>query len=407
MFLLLKMAFRNIFRNKRRTILSGFAIGIGLASLITLDAMIVGMKENMIRAATDFFPGQVQIHKNGYRSTFDTSLYINKSSTLMKDLKSEELVKSFTPRVASFSMITSPADVSSIMIYGIKEESEPLISKIKEVMKTGKYEFGNANKILLGNKLAETLQVGIGDRIVLTVAQAKTGELSQEMFRVGGTYSFKIDEMDSMTAMVEISKLQELLAIGSNIHEIALKFNDIKDAGNQNLPFFKKYSSYNNEALGWNKLFHDLESLIKMSQFSLWLSALVLFAVVALGIVNTLFMSLYERMFEFGILRAIGTRPFKMAFLIIFEAIVLSLISIVIGVMIGYLVTYVFSITGIDYIGYEFNNVTIQDLIYPVIAPYQYVVYPILLIIFITIVSFYPASYAARLKPAKALRKSF
>ena len=150
----------------------------------------------------------------------------------------------------------------------------------------------------------------------------------------------------------------------------------------------------------------QLKASLELSDFSTLIIAVILFAVVALGIINTLFMSLYERMFEFGVLRAVGTRPGAVARLVVSEAAALSVISIVLGVIIALLVTGIVSKIGIDYRGIEYAGVTFTEKIYPVLRPIQFVKYPAWVFIVTTLVGIYPAVYAARLRPARAMRRS-
>lgn len=407
--LLIKLAWMNIFRNKRRTLLSCLAIGAGLCAMIFFDAWVLGMKENMIRSATSNFPGQGQIHHEDFRKTYDVDEIISGSDKIMKELSDETDIKAFAPRVISYAMITSTSEVSSVMLYGIDPEREKVISKIDEALIEGEYiEDVTADKILIGKKAAKILGAEVGDRLVVTVAQSGTGKLSQEMFRVGGIFYMNIDEMDSSMAFVPIKDAQRMLHIGNNIHEIAFDFDDIKISRSDLSPaFYERYSKDGNEAVAWDVLFTELASVLDLTQFSILLTTLILFGVVSLGIVNTLFMSLYERMFEFGVLRAIGTRPFKMALVIIYEACALCLLSIIVGIISGYLLTYIVTFTGIDYRGLEFSGVTIKEMIYPVMSAYQYYFYPFVLLMFTAVVSIYPAVYAARLTPAKAMRRSF
>jgi ABC-type lipoprotein release transport system permease subunit len=406
--MLLKLAWKNIFRNKRRTILSGLAIGIGLAALIVYDALIVGIEHNLVKAATDFFPGQAQIHRAGFRNSFETEATINGHLSIIGSLQREKDIKAFAPRAIGYAMITSPTDVGSVMLYGIDPDREKEVSDLSTSINSGQY-LNNLDdgKILIGKKLAKNLGVTVGDKIVVTVAQAYSGELSQEMYRVGGIFGFNVSQVDTSFAFIRLKDIQRMLNIKDSIHEISLKFKDISFAGSNDLSFWKKYSQNGNEAVGWNILFHDLDSLMKMTNFSLVLSALLLFGIVALGIINTLFMSLYERMFEFGVLKAIGSRSSRMAWMVVLEACSLAIISIVIGLLIGYMATYILSVVGIDYRGYEFNKVTVKELLYPVPRWYQYWIYPLLVFIFTAFVSLYPAVYAAKLNPAKAMRRSF
>jgi ABC-type lipoprotein release transport system permease subunit len=280
--------------------------------------------------------------------------------------------------------------------------------KLLDAIIKGKYFSENEpNSIVIGKKLAENLEVDLEDRIVVTVAQAKTGDLSQEMFRISGIYYFNTPDMDSGMAFIPLEKSQEMLGIGNNAHEIAIKFTDVKYGQDKELPFWSKYSQYGNEALGWVKIVPELEAMFKFTQISIYVIGIILFGVISFGVINTLFMSLYERMFEFGVLRAIGTGPFRMAQLILLEAGSLAIISIICGSILGFIITYIVTKTGIDYKGIEMVGVTIRDLIYPALTIRQFVIYPFWLFLFTIITALYPALYAARISPAKAMRKSF
>ena len=201
--------------------------------------------------------------------------------------------------------------------------------------------------------------------MVVTVAQAKTGELSQEMFRVSGIYYFADEAMNSGMAFVHIQKAQEMLAIGNNAHEIAIKFTSIAYTQDPTLPFWETYSQHGNEVLSWTELMPQLTVVLEMTQYSKYIVGVILFGVVVFGIINTLFMSLYERMFEFGVLRAVGTRPFGMARVVLFEAGALAIVSIGLGLILGFLVTALLAYTGIDYTGIEMMGVTMQEFIRP------------------------------------------
>ncbi|MEJ2633846.1 MAG: ABC transporter permease [Calditrichia bacterium] len=407
MWIFIKLAWRNIFRNKRRTVIAGTAIGIGLASLIFVDALVIGMEQNMVKSATASYLGEGQIHRKGYRQTQEVELTVNKLDTVAAELKNSDIVQHFTLRAMSFAMITSPANVNSINLVGINPGTEKYLSQIDEAITQGTYFTGDDPRdIVIGSKLAEILEAGVGDRVVVTVAQAGSGELSQEMFRISGIFHFNIKEMDRGMAFVRLPKIQEMLALGNNVHEIALKFKDIKYGREKSLPFWSKFSRFGNEAVGWPVILPQLDAAFKLSEFSILLTGLILFGVVALGIVNTLFMSIHERMFEFGVLRAVGTRPLNVAALIIFEAGALAVISIFIGDIIGFVVTYITSVIGIDYTGIEFVGVTFRELLYPVLKWDQFILYPISVFLFTLVVGIYPAAYAAKMNPANAMRKS-
>jgi putative ABC transport system permease protein len=405
--ILLKLAWRNILRNKRRTFLSGLAVGIGLASMMFVDGLFTGMLDSMVRTATDTFLGQGQIHAKGFTDTLEVEKTIKHSRQLLKDLSSEEVITHFSPRTTSFSMLSSAGGVQSVMLYGIDPDYERDISMVDDAITKGAY-LDNSKKglILIGSKTAETLEVDVGDRVVVTVAQAHTGELSQEMFRVGGIFHMGIREADSGLAFIDLKSAQNILGLKDEVHEIALSFKSLEMAGDPTLPFWKKYSKNGNKAIGWKEMVPQLNSVIEMSHISTAITLFLVFGIVGLTIMNSLFMSLYERMFEFGVLRAIGTRPIRMAAIILLEALSLSVISMIIGLIIGFGVTKYFSVHGIDYTGIEFAGVTITNLIFPVFTFEQYTLYPLLTIAFSLLAALYPAVFAAKLTPARAMRRS-
>ncbi len=407
MWLFVKLAWRNIFRNKRRTLIAGVAIGIGLASLIFVDALIIGMKQNMIKSATSSFIGEGQIHNAEFRDTREVELTIHRLKQVTDSLKNEKIVRHFTLRTFASAMITSPADVESVSLVGIQPSTEKNISQIDEAITKGSFfSDDNPRNILIGRKLAEILDVGIGDRVVVTVSQAETGDLSQEMFRISGIFFFNVAEMDRAMAFIRLKKAQEMLNIDSNVHEIAIQFTDPRFGRNQDLPFWSKYSRYGNKAIGWMEVLPQLEAAFRLTDFTTLITGFILFGVVALGIVNTLFMSIHERMFEFGVMRAIGTRPFNVGRLVVFEAAALAVLSIGLGDLLGFIITYIVSKVGIDYTGIEFVGVTFRELLYPVMNINQFLYYPIWVFGFTVLVGLYPAFYAARMKTAEALRKT-
>ncbi len=406
--ILIKLAWRNIFRNKRRTLIAATAIGIGLAALIFIDALMIGMTENMVRTATASFLGDAQIHQEGFRDAQEVSLTIQALDEVTEGLAQEGIVEHFTQRTLAPGMITSPASVSAIILVGVHPPTEKFLSKIDDALTEGAYfEADNSRDIVIGAKLAEILEIGLRDRVVVTVAQAESGDLSQEMFRVSGIYHFAGEEMNSGMAFVRIQKAQEMLGIGNAAHEIAIKFTSIAYSQDPTLPFWAAYSEHGNEALSWTELMSQLTAILEMTKYSKYIMAVILFGVVVFGIINTLFMSLYERMFEFGVLRAVGTRPFGMARVILFEAGALAVVSIALGMILGFLVTALLSRIGIDYTGIELVGVTIQEFIYPTLTVEQFMIYPVWLFVFTIIAGLYPARYAAKMSPADAMRRSF
>lgn len=406
MLLVLKLAWRNIFRNKRRTTLSVLAIGVGLAAMMFADALIISLSETMVRSATENFSGNAQIHQSEFVKNLDVEKVIKNSDKILNDLKHETELLGFTPRVLSYGMLTSTSDANNIIIYGIDPEKEKSVSRISQLMIQGDYlTYKDDRKILIGKKMADNLNLGVGDRVVVTVAKYGEGDLSQEMFRVGGVFSFGVREMDENVAFINLNVAQSILNLDKQVHEIALNFKDINTPAKEQYPIASKYSKDGNVVSGWNKMFKDLAAILEFTKFSLGILAVILFGIIAFGIMNTLFMSLYERMFELGVLRAVGTRPSVVARMIIYEAFMLAFVSSVAGVIMGFLLISFFSKYGIDYRGIEYAQLVFKDKIYPHFRLIQFILYPPCLIVFATLVGIYPALHAAKIIPAVALRK--
>jgi ABC-type lipoprotein release transport system permease subunit len=402
-----KLAWRNIFRNKRRTYITGTAIAIGLAALIFLDALYIGMANNMIASATASFTGEGQVHGRGFLQTQDANKTVADLDGVVAVLKTEPLVKDLTVRTLSQGMATSTANVNPVLLVGIEPETEKNLSQVDDVLVQGSYFAGDdPQNIVIGGKLAQLLEVGLGDRVVLTVSQAGSGSLSQDLFRVSGIYHFNIPDLDGGLAFVRLKKAQAMLGLGNRVNEIALSFKDPRISRDENNPFWAKSSTGDNEALGWTKIFPALKSIYDLTQVGTLIVGIILFAVVALGIINTLFMSIYERMFEFGVMRAVGTRPWGVRKLVVLEAGALALLSIVLGVGLGLAVTALVSRTGINYKGVEFAGVTIRNLIYPVLQVRQFIIYPACVLLFTLLVGLYPAAYAARMSVTGAMKRT-
>ena len=402
----LKLAWRNSLRNKRRTALAALAVGLGMAGLIFTDAISYGMLDGLIDTATGTFLGQAQVHRRGFLDTADADLQIAGGPALLRQLERDPLVSAFAPRTLSFAMISSPANSGSAMLYGVDPAAERRVSRLARAVSGGSFLAEEGDYIVLGSLLAETLEAGLGDKIVGTAAAAGGGELAQAMFRVGGILKSGSRAMDSNMAFIKFAKAQDLLNLKGGLHEIAVVFKDPAAAENAALPFWREYGSGGNEAKGWPELIPELAASREMTAFGILITAIILSGIVALGITNTLFMSLYERMFEFGVLRAVGTRPARMGLMIVSEAAALGAISAAVGAALGWLSCRLVGIKGLDYTGVDFAGVSMIEPIRPMFRPEQYWLYPAALFLFTLIVSLYPAVYAARMNPVKAMRKS-
>ncbi len=405
--MLIKMAWRNILRNKRRTLISALAIGIGLTSLIFMDAFMNGMTANMIKSATSSFIGEAQVHYKGFNETMEIEKTIKDSDKLIDSLEKEAEIKTVSPRTKAFGMVSSAANMHSVMITGIHPDKEKNISKLDDAIVEGSYlEQYDERGIVIGSKVADILEVELEDRIVVTVAQAGTGEMSQEMLRVKGIFRTGIRELDGNVVLIAVKIAQSMLALEDQYHEIAVNFHQFERSWNDANPIWEKYSTNGNLFRNWRILLPEMKAMIEMSGYSMFVIAFVLFLLVAGVIVNTMFMTIYERMFEFGVIKAIGEKPVKVGALIVIESGFIALLASVTGSIFAVILNIVFTKFNVfDFSGSEFMSVTITEKIDPVMTFYQYTAYPAALIIFTMIVGIYPAIHAARINPSEAIKK--
>jgi ABC-type lipoprotein release transport system permease subunit len=402
-----KLSWRNVLRNRRRSLIAGVAIGVGLAALIVTDAITFGMQAAMLQSATGSFMGEAQIHGEGFRETLGVEKTIQEPRNLLSRLESDSLVSRYAPRVMTLGMASSSANVSTVTLVGVDPAREVNLSEMDDALVEGQYLDPQAPRdLLIGSGLADLLEVSLGDRVVLTAAQAHTGDLSQELFRVSGIFHLNVTELDRMIVYVNLTTAQAMLALDEDIHEVAVGFHNIDDAGRTDAPFWTRFEQDGNEAVGWRTILPGLSAAFELVEVQMIIIGLILFGIVSLGIINTLFMSLYERMFEFGVLRAVGTRPGAMARLVILEAGWLGAIGAGFGVLLAALTIWILSYTGIDYSGVEFAGATMRELLYPVSHTSQYTLYPIIVFTLTAVVGLYPALYAARLTPAEAMRRA-
>lgn len=411
-----RLAHRNIFRNMRRTLLTVLLIGCGLAALIFTDAFVRGMAASLIKISTETFLGEAQIHQHGFRDANDIDIYINNPNALYQSLDRIESINAYSPRTITGGMLSSSENVSAAIVYGVDAGQEAGVSKLKKAMVRGRYLSenkhehideinSNSNEILIGVDLADLLEVELGDRIVVTLSQAHGGELSQELFRLSGIFHFNDRHMDKSMAFINLPKSQSMLGI-DGIHEVAIRLQSTELADDDSLDLWHLLNNENLETLNWRELTPQLSSILNMSSYSTLIVSIIMFILVALGLINSMFMSIYERHNEFGILLAIGTRPRQLFWQILLEGFLIGLLSLICGLLLGIALSYWKSVDGIDYSGMEMSGVTMNDPIYLIINTLS-VAKIALSILAITVLScIYPAIHAARLQPSLAMRKA-
>jgi len=240
---------------------------------------------------------------------------------------------------------------------------------------------------------------------VVTLSQAHGGDLSQALFRVSGIFSFNERAMDTSMAFINLGQGQKLLNI-SGVHEVALRLQNLELADDKSLSFWQDLNNNLLETLNWQDLVPQLSSMLSMTKYSTLVVSIIMYVLVTLGLINTMFMSIYERQTEFGILLAIGTRPKQLFFQILSEGFLIGALSSLIGLILALIICYWGSVVGIDYTDLEMSGMTLNEPIYLILDATSFIGMA-LATLFITVVAcIYPALDAARLQPSFAMRKT-
>ncbi|MFP6808777.1 MAG: FtsX-like permease family protein [Pseudomonadales bacterium] len=400
------LAWRNLFRNTRRTILTSMLIGFSLTALILTDGMILGTLEVMVGGITHSLAGEAQIHKKGYLDNFDIDKYLDNPGQIIDTIEQDSSVEAYAPRVMSGAMIASTYNVTGGMIYGVDYSRELGVSKISAAVIEGEYLSGKGREILIGKPMTELLEVGLGDRIVITASQADTSDITQELFRVSGIFEFGPKEMDENLVFINLPKAQELLALEDKLHEIAIRFKEADDAKNRELQLYQSLNKDDIEALGWIDFNPAMGTMIEMTNFSTLLVGMILFLLASLGVINSMFMSIYERIYEFGVAKAIGTRPIQIVQLVLCEALFLGILSCILGGILGFGLSSYYAEYGIPMGRMEVGNVVLDGNIYTKLAANQFINFPIYVIILTVVAALYPARFASKIMPSEALQRS-
>jgi len=399
----IKLSWRNLWRNPTRTNVTISAVALCIAILIIFQSMIVGLIEKAVFNTTNLIIGEVQIHANDYLN--DRSIY--------KSLKNREKIKSiakknnigFVERSYGFGLISSGTKSAGTQFWGVNPESELQHFNFAKHMDEGNFLTNSSlNKIVLGKKLALSLDAKVGSELVVFV-QGADGSLGNELFYVSGILKNVADNIDRGAAIILKSDFDILFSSNDLIHEIAL--NSKGNFEPEEIQDLMSAEIKDVEIDTWKQLMPTISLMTeKMSVFMRTLFSLIFTIAAGLGIMNTMIMSTYDRMKEFGIIRAIGATPWRIIKQVSLEAITLTVIASIIGTIVGLSVALYFQKYGFDVSGQgnlSFGGV-VMDPIWRASVSLEIVLLPITLMILICVISsLYPASIAARIKPVEAI----
>lgn len=404
----LVLAWRNIWRNTRRTLITAAAIGVGLAMLVFTIALVFGMHAHLVDVATGALVGDAQIHAPEWRATRDETLVVPDAEATLARLRGEPSVRAASPRVWTTGLLAVGDRSAPVQVLGVDPELERTVTTWPEHLVAGGY-LAEDDQVLLGRDLAEELDVEVGTRLALTVADAATGDMNGAAVRVVGILYAANETLDDRTAILPLPAARRLVGLPGAVHEIALRLELPPDAPPEAVEaaLAPVRAGLGSAAVvePWPEILPVVAGIMELQDVYLLVTGAIVFAIVALGIMNTLSMSLLERTHEFGVLRALGTAPARLAALVLTEAGLLGALGSVTGVGLGLLAQWPFAEEGLQLTESAIGDVDLATRIVPVLDAAWIGGSAVVFVLLTVLVALIVAVRAARIQPATALRE--
>lgn len=400
------LAARNVMRNRRRSVITALSIAVGLAALTFLWAFIDGMNRQMVENTTRYFAGDVQVHLKGYHAEPSLDRAFENFGQVTRIVRADTGVQFASVRLES-QILASHADKSrGVMVYGVDPDEEARVTDLFKAIVEGRALDGDGDAgVLIGEKLAETLNVKAGDELIL-VGQAYDGSLASGRVPIRGVFRTKIDEVDGYVAVMARPVLSGLLAAPGVATAVTLRLRDRGTLASVTARLSAQLGG-RYEVVGWARLLPMVAISVRYHEVMGYVMLVIFFVVVAAGVANPILMSVLDRTREFGVMLALGTGQAALLRLVLYEAILLGGVGVVVGNLAGLGATTYFHRTGIDLGAFEQGLRTmpgLSDIIYPVVQPVRSVLISGLVFVTAMLVALYPAAKAASLDPVTAIR---
>ena len=402
--MILALAWKNIWRNKKRSLIITIAIAFGLWGGLFSGAIMMGMIESVVDTAINRDLSHIQIHKIDYAKNKEIVNYIPGSMHIFENISKVENVKTASGRTLINGMISSPTSSYGTKIIGIDPEKEKSVTDINQSLIEGIY-FGEKyrNQILVGKKLVDRLDLKLRSKVVLSF-QNLEGEITYIACRIVGIFKTASTLFDESNVYVQQNDLFRILESEPVFHEIAIKVNNTEQIKPVADEIKSNYQSL--EIKTWSELAPEIAFLSETTEIYTYVFVAIILLALLFGITNTMLMSVVDRIREFGVLLAIGMKKGRVFFMIVLETILLSFTGGVIGTLISIISIAYFGIVGMDLsaIAASLESFGASTMLYPFLPMAMYVILTIMIIIAANIAALLPAWKAMHLVPSEAIR---
>ncbi|MEX1276911.1 MAG: FtsX-like permease family protein [Bacteroidota bacterium] len=404
---LIRIAVRNLFRYKRRTLLTSSLIAFGVVLVIVFGGLAISFKTQMVGVITNTALGDLQIHKKGYVESIDNlplnlSLSDSEYTAVEQVLLAMPEVEAYSPRIKFGAMISNYAQTSNIRLSAVRPEMEQrtVTDLVRRIKTTGEApdEFVKPGEIVVPENLVKGLGLNIGDEIVL-IATNKEGSVNALPVRIGGVVETVLGPTGK-DGYIHFSDAMILLRMDRpEVIEIAVKVKEFDNLGSVSGSLKRAFSTPGSaaEVHTWDQL-SPFASIAKIVDLLILVVKFILISIVLVSILNIMTMSVFERVSEIGTIAAIGTPPSRILMMFLIEGFSMGLLSTVVGVAVGLGIIWILNLTHIDF---TFGQMSIS--LAPSIPAGEVLLTVAIVMLVSLLASFHPASKAARMEPVDAL----
>jgi len=406
MMLYLRLAWRNLWRHRRRTLIVVIAIGGTMGLMMWYDGLIGGFNEAIYGNAIRVLGGNIQIHAPGYGAEVNQLplLPLANDAALVQAAAARPDVMAATRRINTGGMATTREGAFGVTIVGVEPEKELPVSLWAQKVSAGRYlTSADTDMVLIGRGLATAMGVTVGDRFTLT-GRAPHQQMRSRTVTVAGIYDIGMADIEKRSIYMTLGEAQSLYGLDGQVTEVAIFLKQI--GGEPAVMKTLRPSLGGAEITSWQTSFPELEQALATKGGAMNIFSVIIMVIVAIGILNLLLMAIYERTREIGILGALGLKPFQISILFVLEGFLMGLVGLVVGVALGLLINGVSRQVGLDF--NQFTSIStymalISGKIYPTWGVDKLVQRALLVLIITTLAALYPAREAAQREPAEAL----
>lgn len=403
--MMLRLAWRNIWRHPRRTGLTLAAIIFSDALLVWMIALQLGQYDVMIEYALRSFTGNVQVQATGYKENPQIYRTIPDVAGLAARIRKDTGDEHVAARGIGFALVSSKSRTYGAQIVGVQPEFEGKVSNIPGLIKQGRYLSGErAQEAVVGSVMARNLNIKLGDELTV-LGSGKDGSFAATVLPVVGIFTSGNVDMNRYFVEIPLKTFQDVFSMGSDGHVIAAAGIPAVQTPRLQAEIRHVVGDDKLVVLDWEQLIPGLKQAIEVDFTTAWIMYAVLVALVAFSVLNTFLMSVLERTREFGIMLALGLTPARVGRLVLLESTVMAITGFLLGALVGILVTlyfhvYGFSYPGMEDIAAEFN---MPSVIYPLINFTSVTLGPSVILIATILSALYPAARLRKLRPVEAM----